>query len=61
MVSGRLEFRTAFEILRPGFKFIRPGFKPEPPGRNKPQILKKVSDFGNRLTLKRTLQTVRGS
>ena len=43
MVSGRLEFRrSAFEILRPGFNFIRPGFKPEPPGRNKPQFLKKA-------------------
>ena len=62
MVSGRLEFRrSAFEILRPGFKFIRPGFKPEPPGRNKPQILKQNSDFGTRLTLKETPQTVTGS
>ena len=41
MVSGRLEcMRSAFKITRPGFKIIRPGFKPEPPGRNKPQILK---------------------
>ena len=43
MVSGRSEWmRSAFKITRSGFKIIRPGFKPEPPGRNKPQIPKKL-------------------
>ena len=47
MVSGRLEWMRS-ALTRPGFKIIRPGFKPEPPGRNKPQILKKNSGFRGR-------------
>ena len=45
MVSGRLEWmRSAFKITS-GFKIIRPSFKPEPPGRNKPQVFKKIAGF----------------
>ena len=61
MVSGRLEWmRSAFKITRSGFKIIRPGFQPEPPGRNKPQILQKDSGFRAPLVCKEGLPNSQG-
>ena len=61
MVSARSEWmRSAFKITRSGFKIIRPGFKPEPPGRNKPQILEKKSGFREPFVFKEGLPNSQG-